>query len=468
MKNCIKVLVFAVAVMFVLAACGGGTPAAPPAQETPAAAAETPADAPAGGGGGSGTIAGLADEDEVEFLEGDGDITLRLTWLSGGGLNRDGIRDGLRPFIEETGIGVDIIYVTGDWAEYFTKIQLMIAAGEVIDLANVAIEGFEMLVQLGLAIPVDDWIGRNQAEWDAVANDISPAVMDVMNFGGQQFGLPKEWNNVVTHINTAMLEEAGLDMPPPNWDRATFLNYAQAMTRTREDGTRQFGVHVPNAYFMFQGWLFNNGTTYMSADFTESNLLDPRVVEMFQFMYDLIYVYEVAPIPVTGVSATHLLIQGDVGMHFAGRWPTNQYFEAGFNDVAIQYVPQMSPGYSEVVWGGTGVFTLRTSEHPEEATRLAVHLSSPQFIEGFMGAGAIPVLNSVAERLVPALGVPQNYNLFITSAAQARPVQSPAQYAEVANLIHMAMSDILVSRRDVETVLQETDAQLNMILFDNR
>jgi ABC-type glycerol-3-phosphate transport system substrate-binding protein len=464
-RNLFSLLVLLAVLVF--SACGNGGEATS-ATQGQTQANNAPTTSEGGSSDGDGSIAGLGDDDEVDVIEGAGDITLRLTWLSGGGLNREGIIEGLRPFVEKTGAGVDIIYVTGDWAEYFTKIQLMVAAGEKIDLANVAIEGFEMLVGLGLAVPIDDWVSRNQAEFDAVANEVSPNVMDIMNFGGQQYGIPNEWNNVVTHINTNMLEEAGLPFPQSDWGRDTFLEYAQAMTKTREDGTRQFGVFVPNFYFGFQSWLFNNGTTYMSEDFTESNLLDPAVIEMFQFMYDLIYVYEVAPIPEPGLNPAHMLIQGDLGMHFAGRWPTMQYYEAGFKDVAVQYVPQFTQGHNDVVWGGTGVFTLRTSEYPDQATSLAVYLASADFVEPFMGAGAIPTLNSVAERLVPALGIPQNHELFITSAAHARPVQSPVQYAEVANLVHTAFSDVLINQRDVETVLREADAQLQLVLFDNR
>ena len=471
-KKLFRMLALVLVAVLVFAACGpggGGTPAAPapaaPAAEAAAPAAE--ADDPADEDGGGGLMDVLDEDDVVDVFEGDGDITLRVTWLGTGG--RDRVREGLQPFIEETGIGVDVIYVTGNWAEYFTKIQLMIAAGEVIDLVNVAIEGFEMLVHLGIAVPIDDWISRNQEAWHAVTDDISPAVMDIARFNGMQYGIPKEWNNVVTHINMAMLEEAGLDIPPPDWDRATFLQYAQAMTRTREDGTRQFGVAVPNYYFGFQGWLFNNDTTYMSEDFTESNLLDPRVAEMLQFMYDLIYVYEVAPIPEPGMATTHLFMQGDIGMHFAGRWPTFQYYYNDFFDVSIQYVPRFAgPHVNHMTWGGTAVFTTRASQHPDEATKLGLFLASQPFIDVFMTAGAIPVLNSVAERLVPALGVPHNNELFITSADIARPVQSPPQFAEVHSMMDRVFSDILVSRRDVATVLAEADAELNMILFDNR
>lgn len=401
---------------------------------------------------------------EERVISGTSGITLRMTWL-GSGQNKDLLDECLRKYTEETGIGVEVVFIPGSWAEYFTKIQTMVAGGEKLDICNVAIEGFEMIVDTGLAMPIDSWIADHRAEYDSVVQDINENVMAFMNFGGQQYGVPNEWNNVATHINTKLLEEAGLSVPAADWDKDEFLRYAQALTKQREDGTTQYGVAVPNYYFGLQAWLYNNDAAYMTEDFTKSLLLDPATVEIFQFMQDLVYEYQVAPIPESGMDTNQLFIDGNIAMHFAGRWPTNNYVTNDFQDVYVQYAPKFKSNVP--VWGGQGVFTLAATEHPEEATALALYLSSAPFIREFMQAGAIPVLNSVAQEVVPALGIPQNSALFFESAPLAKAVQAPAQYAECASLIDRVLSDILVNQADVQTTLQEADAELNMILLDN-
>ena len=389
-------------------------------------------------------------------------ITLRVAFR--GNYERAAIKAGLEPWIQENGIGVDVIWVDGDWPEYLTKIQLMVANGEALDLVHSASEGFEMLINLGLALPIDGWIEDNRETFDEFARDAMPGFIEALNFGGQQFGLPDNWNNIVTHINLNLLEEAGLEPPLENWDTETFLHYAKSMTKIREDGTKQFGVFVPNYYFAFQGWVFNNNTTFMSEDYTESNLLDPKVAEIYQLMYDLIYVHEVAPIPEPGMDDVQMLARGDVGMIWAGRWPVNRYIELGFHDVMINYVPQFHPGTNYMNAGVGSFFTLRNSKHVDEAVKLAIFLSSPQFME----TDSIPVLRSVAEQLVPATGVPQNYELFFKHTATIKPLEAPTQYNMVATLIHRTLSDTLVNRRDVASVLREAHTELNMILSDNR
>ena len=405
----------------------------------------------------------MPEGDEVQTLEGEGDVTVRLTWI-GGGQNRDALYQNLIPFTEETGIGVELIFIDGNWAEYFTRIQTMIAGGDSPDVAMVAIEGFEMIVDLGIALPMDEWLAANQDLAAPIIADISPNIMDIMNFNGRQYGVPNEWNNVVTHINTALLEEAGLDMPPADWGLDMFLEYAGALTRDLPDGTRQFGVFVPGFNFAIQAFMYNNGVSILSEDMTQSNLLDPAVEEIFQLFYDLVHVYEYAPIPEPGIEVFQLFMNGQIAMHFAGRWPTNAYFANDFEDVAIQYIPNFVTNVP--IWGGTGAFTLADTAHPDEAQLLSLYLASPEFIEGFMQAGAIPTLNSVAETLVPALGIPGNYEIFIESAAMARPVQAPPRYAEMSQLVGRVFQDIVVNRQDIREILEAADAEMNLILMD--
>jgi ABC-type glycerol-3-phosphate transport system substrate-binding protein len=160
-----------------------------------------------------------------------------------------------------------------------------------------------------------------------------------------------------------------------------------------------------------------------------------------------------------------MLEEGNVAMAFAGRWPTNNYVLDGFKNVTVQYVPNFKT--NATIWGGTGVFTLKTSKHPDEAAQLSLFLASRPWIETVMQFGAIPVLNSVAAEVVPSLGVPQNAELYFNSAPVIKAVQSPAQYAECANLIERAFADILINKKDLMTTLREVDVELNSILADN-
>jgi ABC-type glycerol-3-phosphate transport system substrate-binding protein len=391
------------------------------------------------------------------------DYTLTVTYL-GNGNNKAVLDKGLAIFTQQTGLKATQVFVPGSWADYFTKLQTMVAGGQSPDCACVAIEGFQMLMSTGMARPMDDWIAAHKTEWDAVTSDIDPMVMDFMKFDGKQYGAANEWNNVVTHFNTKLLKEAGLSLPPANWNKDQFLEYAQKLTKKRADGTMQYGCFVPNYYFGFQSWLYNDDTAYLTPDMKKSTLLDPKTVEMFQFMQDLVYKYKVAPIPQPGLDYVEALVRGDVAMNWAGRWPTNNYVLDKFNDVAVQYTPNFRKNVT--VWGGTGVFTMKDTKHFEDAAKLSLFLCSKPWVNTVMQYGAIPVLKSVAAEVVPKLGIPDNYQVYFKNAPEIKAVQAPATYAQVANCVERAMSDILVNDKDVMTTLKAADAELNSILMD--
>ena len=446
MKKIIALLV-AIALVLPLAACVGDNTTVPsqqPAQSKTSQATPAPT--------------------EQSSTTGGGDIKLRLAWY-GDGQNKDALDKCLQKYTDETGIGIETVFIPGSWAEYFTKMQAMVGGGETLDCAYVAIEGFEMFVDMGLAAPIDEWISANQDAFQAVASDVDDNIISMMNFGGKQYGIPMEWNNIVAHINTKMLADAGLSLPPEDWSKEDFLEYCEKLTQERPDGTKQYAVSVPAYYFGFEAWLYSNGGSYMTDDFTKSNLLAPETVEMFQFAQDLVHKYGYAPIGEKGVDDIQQLVDGNIAMGFWGRWPTTKYEASNFKDVAVQYSPKFKQ--TSTVWGGASVFTMAGSKHPNEATALSIYLASEPFIREFMASGAIPVLNSVAKDVIPALGYPENNKIFFESASIAKAVQAPIQYPEVESIIGRVLSDIITNKADVQSTLAAADAELNAILSAN-
>jgi len=172
----------------------------------------------------------------------------------------------------------------------------MIASGDVPDLIRIAIEGFHIFQSRGLIEPIDKYFDTFPEQL-IVLDGLHPRILDPFRVNGELYGLTFDWNNVVTHINTNILKEVGLDMPDADWDYDTFLEYAQKMTFTREDGTKVYGTALPDYYFAASAWLFNNGASMLNDDMTEAAINSPEAVEVFQFLQDLIYKYEVAPRP---------------------------------------------------------------------------------------------------------------------------------------------------------------------------
>ncbi len=404
----------------------------------------------------------VTEEGEIKRdLYGDGSgVTLKLTF-SGEEFSKDPMGEVLNEFFKETGISTEVLYVPsqGGWAGYFSKIQTMVASGDVPDLIRIAIEGFRIFQEADMIVPFDDFLEK-YPEKKAILYDQHPNLMEPFIVDDKVYGITFDWNNVVTHINTNILKECGLEMPPENWDLDTFLDYAKKMTFTREDGTQVYGYAIPNYYFAASAWFFNNGGSILNEDWTKCTLDSPEVIEVVKFWQDSIYVHEVAPQPPfdTGVA-----FQNDqVAMHFAGRWPLKGYKESEFDAIDIQYIPTMKT--NQVIFGA-GIFpVLKDSKHQEEAFLLACKLSSKEAQEKILEISHIPAHIDVLDEVLTKAEFPKNSILYKDSADKAKAVESPAQYGDIQSIFDRYLSMVLANEADPETAMKNAAEEINAIL----
>ena len=107
---------------------------------------------------------------------------------------------------------------------------------------------------------------------------------------------------------------------PKDWTWDQFREAAKKLTKRDAAGNvTQFGYEVPNQNFFVQPWFLSNGTSPLNADWTASNMLDPKVSETLQFLHDLIHVDKVSPIPGKDTMDNQFMA-GQVAMISRGHW----------------------------------------------------------------------------------------------------------------------------------------------------
>lgn len=438
MKKSKKLAFFAAAMMIISSLASCGTPNEPAASNT-------------GSSGGN----NAAEEN----------ITLRLAW-SGDGQTKESLDNCLKEFTEKTNVGVESIYIPGSWAEYLTKIQTMQAGGDQLDNAWVAIEGMQNFVSLGLGVPLTDFANEHAEEYQAVTDDIDPVLLEPLTVDGEVYALPWDWNNVVIHMNTALLSEAGLSVPDETWGKEEFLSYCEKLT-TEKDGVKQYAIMLPDGYFSIEAWLYNNGASIMNDEFTESRLNSPESVEIFQLFQDLVYKYGYAPVPEKNVKPEAQLMNGQVAMYSAGRWTTQSYADNDFKDVAVQFLPSFKT--NQPIAGIGGIFVINGTQHYEEAAELSTYIASPTFIEKFLTQGSIPALKSVADKVITPDTIPINGDkVYYPSASIAKAVHAPEQYPQCEDIVMRAFSEITVNQADVQSTLDAAAEEMNSILAANK
>jgi len=358
---------------------------------------------------------------------------------------------------ENPGIQIDYIPVPGaTWGEYLDKVSAMIAGGERPDAMWVATEGMRFLLAKNLIRPLNDYIERDKAELQEFFDDVAPALRDAMTFDGKIYALPYSWNNMVIWYNTKMFDELGIPYPTENWTREDFIAIAKKLTVDKDNDGKpdQYGFAIEPAYFGGTiPWIFARGTSLFNEDLTKSNANDPRVIEVMQFLQDLIYKEKVAPIPGYGPTF-ELFMAGKIGMFAAGRWPVVTFVQAGFKDCDIQYWPLWDKDTPRLtLFGVDGIVLFTTSQHPEETWKLIKYLARKDVQAKLVGTLESPVSNipvrrslATSEELMGALP-PKHYKIFYDSIEKypAKPVPAPIFFTQVEEIWLRYVSAILAN-----------------------
>lgn len=393
----------------------------------------------------------------TSLLVGDGVNTVTVAF-NGESIPRDVLLPVLEDFYKETGISVQVIYVayTGGWAGYLQKLQTMIIGGTVPDLFRTAIEGYELLKDTGMCVPVNEFMEKNP-EWVELVADNHPKLGAAYSTGDDTYGFSFDWNNIVMHINTKLLEEAKLEMPKEDWTLDDFLEYAKAMTFTREDGTQVYGFQAPTSYFQLNAWLYNNGAAILNEDMTKCVLNSPEAVEAIQFLYDCVYKHNVAPI------SGGTFVADQIGMYTSGRWTFRTYNNNEFKHVDIQYLPNNEKYDRKVIIGGGTYLVAAASEKQEEAFKLSCWLCSADSQNKLFDAGSIPTSVSAMEN-VAAMSFPANAYIWRESADTAVFMQAPAEYADIATVVNSYITLIYANEMPVEDALNACAEEVDLIL----
>ena len=369
---------------------------------------------------------------------------------------------------EHPDITVNLLGVPGaSWAEYLERTATQIAGGERPDIIWVATEGVRFLADLDLLTPLNARIEQDQAELDGLMEDVAPALLESFELDDNQYLLPYSWNGMYMYYNTAVFEEAGVEPPSPDWTWENFVETAEALTVDADgDGNpEQYGAFVQNvAMFMLQPWLLTNSASILSDDYCEATLTDPQVIESLQFLYDLIYVHKVAPVPNPGLAPEEMFVNGDVAMFGAGRWPVQNLMQQGFEDFDIQYWPQNTE--NTTVFGVDGFPLFRMSQNPDAAWEFIKYMAQADVQEGLLGGDRgvgtnIPARRSVTEQIREPQNAGIYYGILDRGAAS---VTAPTNFNQMQN-IFLRYTDLIFSdEMGVEEAMQAAQAEMQGVI----
>ena len=245
-------------------------------------------------------------------------------------------------------VEVSIDPISNGWGDYVTHVLSQFNANNAYDVYGTAIETFKTFETRGIFIPLDDFIAKSPSY-----SDFDQALFKYSSYQGKTYFIPIGWNNIMINYNRKLFKEAGVDYPK-DWTWEQFREVAKKLTKRDAAGNvTQYGYEVPNQNFFVQPWFFSNGTSVLNADWTASNMLDPKVAETLQFLHDLIHVDKVSPIPGKDAMDNQFLA-GQVAMISRGHWILENAKRANL-DMDIADVPSKVNDDTVIGFGGYAV-----------------------------------------------------------------------------------------------------------------
>lgn len=206
------------------------------------------------------------------------------------------------PFVESTGIKVNIEYV--DWTTYWTKLPTMLSAGTAPDVNEMS----NYTMQFGPQKVFADLQPLMASSGLKMADFVESPFKKFM-FEGELMAFPMCLTIQMLAYNKDMFDKAGEAYPDNTWDWMKMVEVATKFTKDANGkgpadadfdpaNVAQWGIEM--ALDEESGWsalVFQNEAQYWLENYTKPNFNDPKVVEAFQFLADMILKYKVAPSP---------------------------------------------------------------------------------------------------------------------------------------------------------------------------
>lgn len=447
-------VILIVAIMLLVAACGGGTNGNTTSSNTTSTGASNGSNSGSSGSN-SGTSnggSGGADKEQIE---------LRMTWW-GGQARHDRTLQVIELY-ESKNPHVKILPEYSGFDGYFDKLSTQFAAGNAPDIIQYG-GNLNDYVARGVVLPLDNYVG------DVIdLSKHSQSMIDAATFDGQFYGVTLGTNAFGVLINKTLFEEAGVPLPSRDWTWEDFaeisLQLSQKLNGTygtsdfREDG---FGIFLAQ-----RGKVVHQDGV---LGYEESDIRD-----WFQMWQDLRDSGAAASAELQA-SATQtpeqsLIVQRKVVMELIAGNQYGAYSDATEDELVLWIAPYNSQTRKNGVSLRPSQFLSGYSEtkHPEEVAKfLDFFVNDPE-------AGAIlgndrgaPVNSDVLQSLIDnASEYDQaifSYIDWVGQSSDAPYVPNLPGYNEAYDLFTKTMEAISFGYRSVEDGAREYYSELQKIL----
>lgn len=286
------------------------------------------------------------------------------------GTEGEALKDFIAPF-EEANPDVDVKVTAIPWDSAQNKYQTAIAGSSTPDIGML---GSDWMPGFASALsPVPDSIDTS---------DIFPFALESTNIDGTALGVPWYVETRVIFYRTDLMQQAGFESFPTDWDGLKAL--AQAY---KDKAGADYGITLPsggwNAFLSNLPFAWSDGAQVMNADQSEWTLDTPEMTASLEYLKSFFEegLADSSPSTESG-SASADLISGAVPMFLSGPWDIpglTQNGGEGFADkFSVAPIPASPTGTSTSFAAGANLAVFKNAENPDAAWKLIQWLNQPE------------------------------------------------------------------------------------------
>lgn len=359
----------------------------------------------------------------------------------------------------------------GSLSEFDTKFKMALVAGKGPDLIETHDVAFYAYFRAGFLKTVPKYIA-DYIEKQA----INEATLRMVQSDGKFYAVPNTWHGVTVIYNKSMLAEAGLSLPPSDWDWNMMLDYAKKLTKYDAEGKvtrsglslRKTG-HPQGILAKFSPFFFAAGVpkelSYWTEDLKKAIINTRPGREALQFYVDALYKYKVDSLQVK--SDYMGFSERTVAMFHRGFWVT-AYFKQYAPDIdfGIVEIPKREfPQFASSIISGGCYGVTKDCEHPDEAWEVIFGVSQPEPHAYYAKESVfLPSYKNAAQK--ECIQKDPFYQIAISQ--RARPEAHISTLYELENTIGRYIEKACYKKLSVEEALKRAEEECNKILKETR
>jgi multiple sugar transport system substrate-binding protein len=184
---------------------------------------------------------------------------------------------------EHPDIKINFLAPAKSYEEVITAVLRGSVAGSVPDVAFCGTNLMAVVVDRGLAVPLDSFI-KNEADW--ASNGYIPGMLATSQVDGRQYGMPFALSTPIAYYNADLIKRAGGDPDrlPKTWDDVLVLS--DKINALGGDTKSMFIHWQTTGNYLWQALLFTHGGSLLTQDGRKAAFNSPEGLATVNLLRD--------------------------------------------------------------------------------------------------------------------------------------------------------------------------------------